>query len=219
MTHKFKRVFQKIIPQNNREKNLLLISLLLCAPIYLSRGWWDEIRKQGMGVGFLIIGLSPIIFMYFIYALYHFYSVIRSRFHPAGSWRPLFHLFFIWLIVSYAPVPLINEEAALLKHRAKYEDLVEMVLNDKLPHGECSADHVLDVPQEYKELATNCIIYRRGVDIEFNLPNRGDYKLMYIIDREKYISIYQNEPCNNPSHDYLIKKIDNHWYVCLNDAN
>lgn len=167
----------------------------------------------------MLVGLSPIICTYFIYVPYHFYSVIRSRFFPTGSWRPLFHLFIVWLIVSYMPVPLLDEEAILSKHRAEYEELVEMVLNDKLSHEECSADYVLDVPQEYKELATNCIFYQRDVAIEFNLPNRGDYKLMYIINKEKYVSVYQNEPCNNPSHDYLVKRIDSHWYVCLDDAN
>lgn len=123
------------------------------------------------------------------------------------------------------PPPVFPEEAFFYEHRAEFEQVIELARLDNLDCVEnlgCSYA-ARELPTEYRELSKDGIFhvynYSSHIQARFNPISSFYYPIYYFAEPEDRNSRF-NFACNNIDvGSRWGRKLDEHWYLCVEDWN
>lgn|GEM_PF-6616967 len=148
----------------------------------------------------------------------------RKAKHPAPAFVLLGGLLLIpFLPLPPLPAPVFPEETFFHEHRAEFEQVVALARQDNL---NCLANVGCDVmarelPIQYREFSRDRIVYVTGVNsahlsVEFH-PIDPYYPVVYFgFPEDRNLRV--NSECNNiGTTSRYGRKLDEHWYLCVED--
>jgi hypothetical protein len=171
------------------------------------------IAQADQGISFFLL-MGPLLPVFILAIVGGFICLILSigycfqrPGHPAPLMVMLLGLYFIF----QSSAPLSPEHSYFQKHQAKYEEVVELVGQEKLTHNDRCQDPLFAVPSEYQYLTGNCLTVNSqpsGLAIEFTGLSL-DKPVVYAPSREAVKSV---KACHQEGTIY--KQMDKDWYIC-----
>ena len=202
---------KQLFPKNRQGFFLLFFIILLQFLNYLWRNNGDEfIMDAGLGLFFLLLGLSPFILCLIIGVGVLIVSTIRYAFLKHGHVLPLAVLIIGSLISQFLPLLPSPAETAFYTHSLDYEAVVDLVRQNQLARDN-DCNNMFLVPMKYSYLIKDCVdvIKEPAFAIVFS-PRTGHRFIAYA---ETYDALHNIGVCNG-EYGSIFKKLKEHWYIC-----
>lgn len=166
---------------------------------------------QGLGFFLLLGPLLPVFILAIVGGFICFILSVGHAFKSSGHPAPLIAMLLGLYLVFKPATPPSAEQVYFQKHKAKYQEVVELVHQEKLIHNEQCQNSLFAVPSAYQHLTANCVSVNRehsGLVVEFTLftENRP---LVYSETRHGLQSV---NACHGRGR--IANQIDRHWYIC-----
>ncbi len=166
---------------------------------------------QGLGFFLLLGPLLPVFVLAIVGGCICFILSVGHAFKRDGHPAPLVIMVLGLYLVFKPSTPPSAEQVYFQRHQAKYQEVVELVRQEKLTHNEQCKDSLFAVPAAYQHLTATCVSVNRdasGLIVEF-IPFNEDKPLVYSETRHGIQSV------NNCHQEGRIsKQMDRHWYIC-----
>jgi len=195
---------------------LIIVSIIIGVLINYFRFWVDYVDGITLFLGIPCFGvLFILLILCLIGTIYNCFKYKQLL--------PII-IFIVCMILAFTLQPMnLPEESIFIKHRTKYELLVEMARNGMLTNSpDCTGSNRFAYPEGYSELVItdeviNCIIIetKPTLVVEF-IPRDYYYRIVYIEDKNIIDDKIPTCTCNDGT---IIKWLDNNWLICRLDWN
>lgn len=194
-------------PRDSYGWRLLSASLGLMILLY-------GISQADGGISFFVL-IGPLLPVFVLAIVGAFICLILSigyafnfrKGHPA----PLIVILLGLYLIFKPSAPVSAEQLYFEKYQAEYQEVVELVHQEKLTHNDQCQDSLFAVPDKYQFLTGNCVTVNSGISgfvIEFT-PLDFDKLVVYAPDREAVKSV---KACDQEG--TISQQMDKNWYIC-----
>lgn len=171
------------------------------------------IAQMDRGIGFFLL-MGPLLPVFILAIAGGFVCLILSVgycFQRPGHPAPLVVMLLGLYLIFQSSAHLSPEQSYFQKHRPKYEEVVQLVSQEKLNQTDRCQSPLLAVPSEYQYLTGKCLAVNSqpsGLAIEFTGLSL-DKPVVYAPSREAVKSV---KACHEEGTIY--KQMDKNWYIC-----
>ncbi len=167
-------------------------------------------RAVGLGLGFLLVAMVPVIllglFALAAFAIFAIAYAIRKGGHPL----PLIILIVGSIWSETASLPPSPAETTFYQYRSDYEAVVELARQQQLGHeGYCQ--YAFAVPSKYRYLTRECVFveHNHGLAVLFRPPtSQRDIAYAESID-----ALHDLITCDG-EHGSMFRQLESNWYIC-----
>ncbi len=166
---------------------------------------------QGLGLFLLLGPLLPVFVLAIVGGCICFILSVGHAFKRDGHPAPLVIMVLgLYLVFKPSTTPSA-EQVYFQRYQAKYQEVVELVRQEKLTHNEQCKDALFAVPAAYQHLTATCVSVNReaaGLVVKFT-PFNEDKPLVYSETRHGIQSV---NACHKQGR--IFKQMERHWYIC-----
>jgi Zn-dependent protease with chaperone function len=189
---------------HNNTSLAIILAFLPAIVTFIYRSWF------AFSTNLLILCLGPVLLVYATILLF-IWVLLSKQYLAVGL--------LIFTTISSIFIPIIYpEQIHLALHRADYQAVVELARQHQLDHqGDCQYAFVL--PEKYVYLSqddSSCIFaeYDPALVVVF-MPLFPRTLLVYTDTQE---AIHNYISCGG-SDGFIARKLEKHWYICIEDWN